>query len=73
MKTSNHFRFLISFFVLSAFVGCANYKGLIPDKNVMMKNVEVNSPWTGRPIFKAEEIDTRYVERPEILHRVDGP
>jgi hypothetical protein len=56
--------FAITFLAIILFIvvmssGCTTYKGLIPDKDVVMKNVKVNSPWTGMPIFSADEIDTR--------------
>ena len=51
---------LILVFAALILSGCTtNYKGLIPEKDVHMKNVRINSPWTGLPIFSADEIDTR--------------
>ncbi len=60
MKAIRSAIFVLVAVIVMSFIttGCASYKGLIPDKNVTMKNVTINSPWTGLPIFKADELTT---------------
>jgi hypothetical protein len=54
------------FLIFLSTTGCTSYKGLIPNKDVRLENVRIesNTPW-GPQTFEADLIDTR-VQRESV-------